>query len=253
MKRTKQILFILSRAFILVMAIFSFLNLFNIIAGNYFIVMLKPGWHYFVGGLIVFLLLIVAMIFSKDTFFNVVSVVMFFVWILLWWIIFQNSLAFIPERISAITTICMAIIYFIICFVKNRDTVLRVILICQCILIVGIACLFAVLAQEGPLRVEETEIYSPSGRYLTRIEETYEGTSHYSVFVYISSNYAIDGGLVIIKPQGTSIYSAVSRNKPLEIEWKTDNSILINNVIYDRVTNTNYFTSRSQKDVFSVP
>lgn len=246
MKEAGRIWIVLSRVFIVVLMFISLCNLANVISGNYFLISLKSYVFSFVVCVIIHVLLMTLMAFSKDEFFNVISVAMFFVWILLWQVIFNNSLAFLPEHVATITLAIVSIAYLIICVIKNSSTVLRILSVIQFLIIIGVFCLIAVIGNGEVLQVVEKEEPSVSGKYSVRTE-IYESFDRYFAHVYVHPNYIIDCGLFLIRPQGSFVYSSISKDDPIEITWENDCSLMINDVRYIRKNDTTQFVSTNNE------
>lgn len=250
MKTTKQVVIYFLRSIavvILILSTFHFVHIF--LPGGTYLVQMKSGNVYFIGCLLIVILYGLIILFWKDDIFQRLSVCAFFVWMYLWWMVFESST--VSEWLSCLIIDIMATAYLIVLLIHNKSIALRLITIFQYVFIVGLVSLYMILAIQEPIRSNVKEIPSPSGKYTARIEEIYEGTEKDSITVEIFSGSSIDCGFIVLIPRGTQIY--YNNHAITSFEWENDNELFIDNQKYGRVFGTNQFEpSAEDKKIFSM-
>lgn len=184
----------------------------------------------------------IATIFSKDKIFHILSVSMFFVWILAWMAVLDHSRPLFSEKAMAIIILLVSTSHLIICMIKNRETVLRVLTVVQYLFILGVAfMMFVVFSDQGLVRIVEEEIPSYSGELSIRVQEVDDIFDDDETYVYVHPNYAIDLGLVLVEPVGDLVYFTSAPHQVSTVQWESDDQISINGDLYDRIGDTYLF------------
>lgn len=249
MERSKRIFYILSRIGVSVLFAGAIIS---IGLAGYFWIHIKPGLGYILGCFLLMLGLEIAMIFISDPIFRVLSVSMHFFWVFAWIIIMDHSLTLFSTKSTGTIALVLSIVHLIVCLLKNREAVLRVLAVLQFLLILGvITVMFTVFGQE-PMQTVQKEIPSENGELSIRVTEVSYAYNDYEARVYVHPNYKIDIGLILLEPEGSLVYYTRDPEHVSSVQWESDNQISINHELYERYGDTCEFKSQKET-VVSIP